>query len=184
MSDMFIVNFSGRLAKDAEVKKSKKGTNYVSLTVMSNFQFDRASNSCVGHAIQLNAFNSAAKFAAGLKKGDKVFVTAELASVNVWQSKQDGVFRPYLNATVVAIQGAGAHKPATAAPQQQTQPQYVAQSAAPQATAPQAQSGWTFNPATNAQPAPQQAQVQNQNQGTTQFPGFAPNPAGEDQIIF
>ena len=171
--DMFVVNFSGRLAKDAEVKTSKKGTNYVSLTIMSNFQFDRSSNSCVGHAIQLNAFNSAAKFAAGLKKGDKVFVTAELASVNVWQSKQDGVFRPYLNATVVAIQGAGAHKPATAAPQQQTQPQ----STAPQATAPKAQSGWTFNP----QPAPQ---APAQNQGATQFPGFAPNPAGEEQIIF
>lgn len=180
MADMFVVNFTGRLAKDAELKTSKKGTNYVSLTVMSNFQFDRASNLCVGHAIQLNAFNSAAKFAAGLKKGDKVFVTAELASVNVWQSKQDGVFRPYLNATVVAIQGAGAHKPATAAPQQQTQPQYVAQSAAPQATAPQTQqSGWSFNPATNAQPP--QAQPQAQNQG---FPGFAPNPAGEEQIIF
>jgi single-stranded DNA-binding protein len=177
MADMFVINFTGRLAKDAEVKVSKKGTNYVSLTVMSNFQFDRSSNSCVGHAIQLNAFNSAAKFAAGLKKGDKVFVTAQLVSVNVWQSQQDGVFRPYLNATVVAIQGAGVHKPATAAPQQQTQPQ----SAAPQATAPQAQSGWTFNPATNAQPAPQ---APAQNQGATQFPGFAPNPAGEEQIIF
>ena len=183
MADMFIINFTGRLAKDAECKVSKKGTNYVSLTIMSNFQFDRASNSCVGHAVQLNAFNSAAKFAAGLKKGDKVFVTAELASVNVWQSKQDGVFRPYLNATVVAIQGAGAHKPATAAPQPQAQPQYAAPSAAPQATAPQTQqSGWTFNPATNAQTAPPaQPQAQAQNQG---FPGFAPNPAGEEQIIF
>lgn len=170
--DMFVINFSGRLAKDAEVKTSKKGTNYVSLTVMSNFQFDRASSSCVGHAIQLNAFNSAAKFAAGLKKGDKVFVTAELASVNVWQSKQDGVFRPYLNATVVAIQGAGAHKPATAAPQQ----------AQPQSAAQQTQSGWSFNPATKE--AAPQAQAQAQNQGTPKFPGFAPNPAGEDQIIF
>ena len=110
-----------------------------------------------------------------MKKGDKIFVTAELASVNVWQSKQDGVFRPYLNATVVAIQGAGAHKSATAAPQQQTQPQYVAQSAAPQTQ----QSGWSSNPATNAQSP--QAQPQAQNQG---FPGFAPNPAGEEQIIF
>lgn len=173
MADMFIINFSGRLAKDSEVKVSKKGTNYVSMTVMSNFQFDRASNSCVGHAVQLNAFNSAAKFAAGLKKGDKVFVTAELASVNVWQSKQDGVFRPYLNATVVAIQGAGAaHK--SAAPQQQTQPQYAAQSAAQTQ-----QSGWSFNPATNAQSV---APAQAQNQGA--FPGFAPNPAGEEQIIF
>lgn len=171
MADMFIINFTGRLAKDAEVKTSKKGTNYVSMVVMSNFQFDVRSNSCVGHAVQLNAFNSAAKFAAELKKGDKVFVTATLSSVNVWQSQRDGVFRPYLNATVVAIQGAGAHKPATAAPQQ----------AQPQSAAQQTQSGWSFNPATNAQPAPQ---AQAQNQGATQFPGFAPNPAGEEQIIF
>lgn len=81
---MITALINGKLNKDAEVKKSSKGNDYVLMVIRLGD----------GAFVRCNLFGDDTTGAAGLKRGDEVSVTGRL-EVGVWE--RDGKPQPSLS---------------------------------------------------------------------------------------
>lgn len=105
--DIFSFSASGRLAKDAEKLVSKKGNEYVELTVCTNREL-RKDGSYGPIVLKCYCYGGTSKFASYLKRGDQIFVVGSVDDIRIWTAKKGqnaGKMYSYVNVTVQSLSG-------------------------------------------------------------------------------
>lgn len=141
----------GNLTRDVEVKQSQNGDNFMKFTVAVNSGKDK--EALYVNVLQKQYQNQVNGLLPYLLKGQKVFAQGRITA-SVYQSKQDGSWKPDITVWADKIELVGSAD-TTAAQQSQGAPQasqaqqqgnviYPSQPAAPAAQAPQSSSNFPW----------------------------------------